>query len=36
MKQTLRNKLSRGLGLFLPGVFLQGFNVGTGSVDLHG
>ncbi len=32
MKQTLKNKLSNGLALFLPGIFLLGFNIGTGSV----
>lgn len=31
-KDTLRGKFARGLALFLPGIFLLGFNVGTGSV----
>lgn len=29
---TLAQKFSRGLALFLPGIFLLGFNIGTGSV----
>lgn len=29
---TLREKLTRNLALFLPGIFLLGFNIGTGSV----
>ena len=28
----LKNKFSKGLALFLPGIFLLGFNIGTGSV----
>jgi Mn2+/Fe2+ NRAMP family transporter len=28
----MRNRLSRTLALFLPGIFLLGFNIGTGSV----
>ena len=28
----LKNKVSKGLALFLPGIFLLGFNIGTGSV----
>jgi Mn2+/Fe2+ NRAMP family transporter len=28
----MRNTLSRSLALFLPGIFLLGFNIGTGSV----
>jgi len=28
----MRNKLSKTLALFLPGIFLLGFNIGTGSV----
>ena len=28
----MKNKLSKGLALFLPGIFLLGFNIGTGSV----
>ena len=26
------NRLSKALALFLPGIFLLGFNIGTGSV----
>jgi len=29
---TLRSKFSKTLALFLPGIFLLGFNIGTGSV----
>ncbi len=29
---TLRQKFARGLALFLPGIFLLGFNIGTGSI----
>lgn len=29
---SLRQKFARGLALFLPGIFLLGFNLGTGSV----
>lgn len=29
---TFRQKFARGLALFLPGIFLLGFNLGTGSV----
>lgn len=28
----LKNKITKGLALFLPGIFLLGFNIGTGSV----
>jgi len=28
----MRTRLSRTLALFLPGIFLLGFNIGTGSV----
>ena len=28
----MKNKLLKGLSLFLPGIFLLGFNIGTGSV----
>ncbi len=31
-KDTFRGKFARGLALFLPGIFLLGFNMGTGSV----
>lgn len=31
-KLTFAQKLARGLALFLPGIFLLGFNLGTGSV----
>ena len=31
-KDTFRQKFARGLALFLPGIFLLGFNMGTGSV----
>ena len=31
-KLTLPQKFARGLALFLPGIFLLGFNLGTGSV----
>ncbi len=29
---NIKNKISKGLALFLPGLFLLGFNIGTGSV----
>ena len=29
---SIKNKISKGLALFLPGIFLLGFNIGTGSV----
>jgi len=29
---NIKNKISKGLALFLPGIFLLGFNIGTGSV----
>jgi Mn2+/Fe2+ NRAMP family transporter len=29
---TLTQKIAKGLALFLPGIFLLGFNIGTGSV----
>jgi manganese transport protein len=32
MKPTIREKLTKKLALFLPGIFLLGFNIGTGSV----
>jgi Mn2+/Fe2+ NRAMP family transporter len=32
MKTILRSKFSKWLALFLPGIFLLGFNIGTGSV----
>ena len=32
INQTFRKKFTRGLALFLPGIFLLGFNLGTGSV----
>lgn len=32
VNDTFRRKLARGLALFLPGIFLLGFNLGTGSV----
>jgi manganese transport protein len=31
MKNT-KNKILKGLAVFLPGIFLLGFNIGTGSV----
>ncbi len=31
-KASFAEKFSRGLALFLPGIFLLGFNIGTGSV----
>jgi len=31
-KDTFRGKFVRGLALFLPGIFLLGFNMGTGSI----
>ncbi|MDO5969656.1 Nramp family divalent metal transporter [Flavivirga aquimarina] len=32
MSSTLRKRFSKWLALFLPGIFLLGFNIGTGSV----
>ena len=32
IKQSFRQKFAKGLALFLPGIFLLGFNLGTGSV----
>ena len=32
INQTFRQKFAKGLALFLPGIFLLGFNLGTGSV----
>ena len=32
MDDTFRQKLAKGLALFLPGIFLLGFNIGTGSI----
>jgi len=32
MKQTLRSKFLKWIALFLPGIFLLGLNIGTGSV----
>ena len=32
MSTTFRQKFARGLALFLPGIFLLGFNIGTGSI----
>ena len=32
MTDTFRQKFAKGLALFLPGIFLLGFNLGTGSV----
>ncbi|WP_407556335.1 Nramp family divalent metal transporter [Winogradskyella sp. 4-2091] len=32
MKQTFKNKFSKWMALFLPGIFLLGLNIGTGSV----
>lgn len=32
MNTTLRSKFSKWIALFLPGIFLLGFNIGTGSV----
>ncbi len=32
MKQSFAQKFAKTLGLFLPGIFLLGFNIGTGSV----
>ena len=32
VKMTLSKKIAKGLALFLPGIFLLGFNIGTGSV----
>ena len=32
-KASFAEKFSRGLALFLPGIFLLGFNIGTGSVS---
>lgn len=31
-KDTFKQKFAKGLALFLPGIFLLGFNIGTGSV----
>lgn len=31
-KNSLKQKFAKGLALFLPGIFLLGFNIGTGSV----
>lgn len=31
-KNSLGRKIAKGLSLFLPGIFLLGFNIGTGSV----
>mgnify|MGYP000439287755 CR=1 FL=1 len=31
-KETFKQKFAKGLALFLPGIFLLGFNIGTGSV----
>ncbi len=30
--QSFKQKFAQGLALFLPGIFLLGFNIGTGSV----
>ena len=32
IKDTFRHKFAKALALFLPGIFLLGFNIGTGSV----
>jgi len=32
VKTTIREKFTKGLALILPGIFLLGFNIGTGSV----
>ena len=32
MDRTFKQKFARGLALFLPGIFLLGFNIGTGSI----
>lgn len=32
MSASIRQKFAKGLALFLPGIFLLGFNLGTGSV----
>ena len=32
MDTTFKQKFARGLALFLPGIFLLGFNIGTGSI----
>jgi len=32
MKSTIREKFTKTLAIFLPGIFLLGFNIGTGSV----
>ena len=32
MNQSFAQKIAKTLGLFLPGIFLLGFNIGTGSV----
>jgi len=29
---TSKQKIAKGLALFLPGIFLLGFNIGTGSI----
>ena len=31
-KNSFKHKFAKGLALFLPGIFLLGFNIGTGSV----
>jgi len=31
-KKPIKQKFMNGLALFLPGIFLLGFNIGTGSV----
>ena len=35
-KTTFHKKFSRILAMFLPGIFLLGFNIGTGSVTSYG
>jgi len=32
MSHTFGQKFAKGLALFLPGIFLLGFNIGTGSI----
>ena len=32
MGDNLKTKIAKGIALFLPGIFLLGFNIGTGSV----
>jgi len=32
MRLSFGQKFARGLALFLPGIFLLGFNIGTGSI----